>query len=56
VLITGLAEEHVLKRVAEAKVAAAVVLKAVAAVVLKAVAALKAANTDARVINLFDIC
>jgi hypothetical protein len=51
-LTTGLAEELVLKSVADAKVAVNVVAAATAAVVLKAVAA----NTDARVIKLFDIC
>ena len=52
-LTTGLAEEHVLKSVAEVRVAVAVNV----AVVLKADVALKvaAANTDARVIKLFSI-
>ncbi len=45
VLTTGLAEEHVLKSVAEARVALVAVLKV----------AVVAANTAARVVKIFDI-
>jgi hypothetical protein len=53
VLTTGLVEEHVLKSVAEARVALDVVAEAKVALVavLKAVAA----NTVARVVKIFDI-
>ena len=53
VLTTGLVEEHVLKSVAEAKVALAVVLKSVAEAKVALVAV--AANTAARVVKIFDI-
>ncbi len=59
VLTTGLVEEHVLKSVAEARVVLNVVavLKVAVVAVLKVAVVAEAvvANTDARVIKLFDI-